>query len=87
MPIFESSCIGCHGPQNQRGGLRVDRQEDFFADNDNMPLILPGNAKDSRLIDIVSGNVKTMKSVSSHKLPEEKITLLKAWIDAGAEWP
>ncbi len=87
MPIFEASCIGCHGPKKQKGGFRVDRRKDFFAPGDPAPLIIPGNAGKSHLIPIVSGEVKDMKSAEDHILPPHEIEILKAWIDAGAKWP
>jgi hypothetical protein len=87
MPIFETSCIGCHGPKKQRSDFRVDRREDFFAPGDAAPLIVPGDADASRLIAIVSGEMKDMKSAEDHLLPPGEIALLKAWINAGADWP
>jgi mono/diheme cytochrome c family protein len=87
MPIFEASCIGCHGPKKQKGGFRVDLREDFFAPGDAAPLIVPGSQEKSRLIAIVSGEVKDMKSAEDHILPDHEITILKAWINAGADWP
>lgn len=38
---------------------------------------------DSRLMAIVSGEVKEMKSAEDHLLPAREIGLLKAWISAG----
>ncbi len=87
MPVFETSCIGCHGPKKQKGGFRVDLREDFFAPGDAAPLIVPGSPEKSRLIAIVSGEVKEMKSAEDHILPESDIKILKAWIAAGADWP
>ncbi len=87
MPIFEASCIGCHGPKKQRADFRVDQREDFFAPGDAAPLIVPGDAKKSRIIAIVSGEVKEMKAAEDHVLPPHEIALLKAWINAGANWP
>lgn len=86
-PILEAACIGCHGPRKQRANFRADRREDFFAPGAAGPLIVPGNAGKSRLIAIVSGEVKDMKSAEDHLLPESEIALLKAWINAGADWP
>lgn len=86
-PIFEVSCIGCHGPNQQRANFRVDRREDFFAPRDGKPLVVPGDAEASRLLVIVSGEVKKMKNADAHRLIPEDIGLLKAWINAGAEWP
>lgn len=87
MPLFEASCIGCHGPKKQRAKFRVDHREDFFAPGDVKPLIVPGNWEKSRLSAIVTGKVKEMKSAEEHLLPAREIALLQAWIKAGAKWP
>jgi hypothetical protein len=86
-PVFEASCIGYHGRGKQRAQFRADRREDFFAPGDAAPLIVPGNSGKSRLIAIVSGEAKAMKSAEDHLLPLREIALLKALINAGAEWP
>jgi hypothetical protein len=26
MPIFQESCLGCHGPEQQMAGMRLDRR-------------------------------------------------------------
>ena len=87
MPVFEASCIGCHGPKKQRANFRVDRREDFFAPGSGKPLVVPGDADTSRLMVIVSGKMEDMKSADEHRLPPDEIALLKAWINAGADWP
>ena len=83
MPIFETSCIGCHGPEKQRAGFRADRRECFFAPGDPKPLIVPGNWEQSRLRAIVTGEVENMKSAEEHLLPAREIEVLKAWINEG----
>ncbi len=87
MPIFETSCIGCHGPEKQRANFRVDVRGDFFSPGNAKPLIVPGDSEASRLIAIVSGNVKNLKFAGVHILPEHEIAVLTAWINAGARWP
>ena len=86
MPVFEASCIGCHGPKKQRANLRVDRREDFFAPGDPKPLIVPGDWEQSRLSAIVTGRVKDMKSAEDHLLPAREIAVLKSWVNSGAKW-
>ncbi|MFZ2171634.1 MAG: DUF4405 domain-containing protein [Methylococcaceae bacterium] len=85
-PIFANNCLSCHGPQKQLANFRVDRSEDFFGSNEHDPLILPAQSAISPLIAIVSGTRKDMAMVDRHKLPEQDIALLKAWIDSGAKW-
>jgi hypothetical protein len=86
-PIFEVSCIGCHGPKKQSANFRVDRREDFFAPRDGKSLVVPRDANASRLLAIVSGEVKGMKNPDAHRLLPNETGLLKAWINAGADWP
>jgi hypothetical protein len=86
-PVFERSCLSCHGPQKQRGSFRVDKREDFFGKDGNTPLVVPGKSDESPLIAIVSGQRKDMQMPGVHRLPNEMVALLRAWIDAGAPWP
>jgi mono/diheme cytochrome c family protein len=86
-PIFENNCLPCHGPQKQLANFRVDRSEDFFGSNEQPPLIMPKQSAISPLIAIVSGTKKDMPMADRHKLSEQDVALLKAWIDTGAEWP
>lgn len=85
-PIFENNCLPCHGPQKQLANFRVDRSEDFFGSNGRDPLILSKQSAISPLIKIVSGTKKDMPMANVHKLSEQGVVILKAWIDSGAEW-
>ncbi len=85
-PVLETSCLSCHGPQRARGGFRVDRRADYFGKNGEA-LVVPGKCADSPLITIVSGQRPDMAMAARHKLPEHEVEILRAWIEAGAEWP
>ena len=85
-PIFENNCLPCHGPQKQLANFRVDHIEDFFGSNRRDPLILPNQSSISPLIAIVSGTKRDMPMANIHKLSEQDVALIKAWIDSGAEW-
>jgi len=86
-PIFEKNCLPCHGPQKQYAGFRADYSENFFRDIGRKPLILPGRSDASPLIAIVSGTREDLPMTDVHKLSEHDVLMLRAWIDAGAEWP
>lgn len=84
-PIFEKSCLKCHGPQRQFNDFRVDRRSDYFGDV-RTALVLPGNSQESPLIFILSGKRKRMAQANVHRLAENDLAVVAAWIDAGAKW-
>ncbi|MGE5193345.1 MAG: DUF4405 domain-containing protein [Deltaproteobacteria bacterium] len=85
-PLLEKRCLSCHGPGRQLGGFRVDRRADFFEADGRSPLVVPGRSAESLLIEIVAGRRK-LRRAEVHKLSEDDVALLKAWVDAGAQWP
>jgi hypothetical protein len=87
MPVFQASCIKCHGPTRQTSGFRADQRENFFSPRSGAPLVVPGDAAGSRFLDIVSGKQPGMKAAAAHQLPPDKIQLLMTWIESGADWP
>jgi mono/diheme cytochrome c family protein len=87
-PLLTRSCVGCHGPEKQRGGLRLDSASALLTGGDSGPAVLPGNAAGSRLIRAVSGadGVAQMPP-KEPRLSGAEIALFRAWIDAGARAP
>ena len=49
-PILVEACIRCHGPDRQRGGLRLDSRQALIAGGESGPAIVPGDPDSSRLI-------------------------------------
>lgn len=84
-PILEKHCLGCHGPQRQLAGFRVDVFQAFFGPDAKPPLIVARQSGFSPLIEIVSGQRPTMAMAESHKLAETDVARIRAWIDQGAE--
>ncbi len=86
-PIFDASCIKCHGRGRSKGGFRLDTRETVLKGGDSGPVIIPGKSADSYLIELVSGldpdNVMPQKG---SKLTADQVGLLRAWIDQGANW-
>ena len=86
-PIFEASCIKCHGRGKDKGGFRLDTRETTLKGGDSGPAVLPGKSAESLLIALVQGvdpdNVMPKKG---SRLTPEQIGLLRAWIDQGAPW-
>jgi len=88
QPLFAERCVSCHGPEKQKGGLRLDRKTAAFAGGDSGKVIVPGKSSDSLLIKNVSGlNPDSIMPPKGERLSLSQIQKLREWIDAGAFWP
>src|SRR5438874_4057900 len=86
-PIFESSCIKCHGRGRTKGDLSIESRETLLKGGETGPAIIPGKSGESRLIELVSGlDPDTVMPQKGKRLTPEQIGLLRAWIDQGAPW-
>src|SRR5881392_4143075 len=54
-PIFEASCIKCHGRGKDKGGLRIDSRETLLKGGDSGPAVVSGNSAQSLVISLVQG--------------------------------
>jgi len=86
QPLFQEQCIGCHGPAQQMGGMRLDRRSSAMAIRGGTT-IGPGNADGSRLYLKLVGTKYGTRMPPTGPLSAEQINLIKNWIDQGAEWP
>jgi mono/diheme cytochrome c family protein len=86
-PIFEESCIKCHGHGRDKGGLRIDTRETLLKGGDSGAAVVLGKSADSYLIQLVQGfdPDETMPK-KGKKLTPEQIGLMRAWIDQGLKW-
>src|SRR5262245_11603624 len=55
QPLFDKHCVVCHGPEKQRGGLRLDSGKAVLQGGDTGAVIKPGDAARSRLVALVAG--------------------------------
>lgn len=88
-PLLEESCFQCHGPEKQKGGLRLDRKADMLGGGDSgEPAITPGKSSESPLIARVrSKQSDDMMPPKGERLKPEQIAAIERWIDNGAHWP
>ena len=91
-PILERSCFGCHGPDKQKSGYRLDIREVAIKGGDSgKPAIVPHDSKGSHLIRLVSSDddetVMPPRSSKGSRPTLAEVDLLRAWIDAGPAWP
>lgn len=92
LPLLKRSCWGCHGPEKQKSGYRLDRRENALKGGDSgTAAILPHNAQASPLIHHVSSTdpekVMPPRKSDVPPLTAAEVQLLREWIDAGPAWP
>lgn len=88
-PIFERSCIRCHGPEKPKSRFRLDNRQSALRGGEHGISIKPGHSAESALIHYVAGLVEDMEMPPVEKgdpLAREQIALLRAWIDQGVPW-
>src|SRR5262245_53222177 len=49
-PIFESSCLRCHGSERPKAGLRLDSLESALKGSKDGKVIVPGKSQESQLV-------------------------------------
>jgi hypothetical protein len=87
IPIFEASCIRCHGRGRDRGGLKIDSRATLLQGGDSGPAAIAGKSAESYIIALVAGvdPDETMPK-KGKKLTPEEVGVLRAWIDQGMNW-
>jgi mono/diheme cytochrome c family protein len=85
-PLLAESCFKCHGPDKQKGGLRLDSRADLLKGGDSGPAIVPGKPAESLLLKAVSYQ-QELRMPPKEKLDQAQLALLARWITDGAPWP
>lgn len=82
-PLFQQHCIRCHSPAISKGDVSVTTAEGL-AD-----YLVAGDAEDSYLIELVTaeGGERPAMPQEGEPLSEEHVSVLRRWIDGGAQWP
>ena len=83
--ILRKSCFECHGDRKQEGDLRLDTREHFLQSE----TVVPGHPDDSELyrrIALPAGHDEIMPALGE-PMAQREISILRRWIEAGAEWP
>ena len=91
-PIFEKSCVKCHGPEKQKAKLRLDTLEAALKGGEDGKVIEPGDSANSMLVHNIAhiGDEDMFMPPPENKdkippLTKEQVSLIRAWIDQGAK--
>lgn len=85
--ILDRSCIKCHGPDKQKGGLRLDSHAALLKGGKEGKVVVAGEPDQSRLIAAVGWADEDTRMPPKQKLSDADIATLTEWVRGGAEWP
>jgi hypothetical protein len=81
-PILSSRCFICHGgSRGTEEGLELASHQSLLAGSDNGPVIIPGNADESLLVDLIVNNEMPKRGP---KLTPPQVQLIIDWVNQGA---
>ena len=87
-PVLQAHCISCHGPEETEAGLRLDFGVLLQRGGDRGAAIVPGKPEASLLFQSLIGKGKVPRMpFELEKLPDEKIEIIRLWIEQGAKIP
>jgi hypothetical protein len=91
-PIFDNSCVKCHGAEKPKGKLRLDSLEGVLKGGQDGKVVEPGNSAKSMLVlniahlgDVDDFMPPPKNRLGIKELTPEQIGLVRAWIDQGAK--
>ncbi len=86
QPLLKDSCQRCHGEKKQQSGLRLDSRDAVLKGGQNGPAIVPKKPDESLMMKVLeyTGDIQMPPDA---KLDDEKIAILKKWIEKDAPWP
>jgi hypothetical protein len=90
-PILSETCFQCHGPDTgkRKADLRLDIREGLFRAAKGVSNLVPGKPEESVLYLRISSDddeVRMPPPKAGKPLTQEKVSLIRRWIEQGAIW-
>src|SRR5262249_34727106 len=86
-PGLVEKCVGCHGVEKQKGGLRLNTREALLVGGERGASIIVGKPKESVLVRALRHTDEDLKMPPAGKLSDREISAVEKWIELGAPWP
>jgi cytochrome c553 len=87
-PLLDRACVKCHGPEKQKGDLRLDSREAAMKGGQIGRALVPGKPEESLMLKLMRhshGDLERMPP--KDKLADAEIAEIERWIKDGAAWP
>ena len=86
-PILIENCYECHGPDKQKGGLRLDSRAATLRGGDSGPALTPGEPERSAMIKAISYADPDFQMPPKNPLQKREVQILTEWVMRGAPDP
>lgn len=86
-PVLVENCYKCHGPDKQKGGLRVDSRSALLSGGESGEVVALGKPEESLLIAAIKHEEDGPKMPPSKKLDASHVAAISEWVKMGAPWP
>jgi len=84
--LLETRCLSCHGPEKQKGGLRLDSREALLKGGESGPAAVSGDPERSLILQAVRHAAGDLKMPPKERLQPDQIELLSQWVKTGILW-
>ena len=88
-PILTAKCYKCHGPDKQKGKLRLDMPDLILKGGKGGLVLVGGKVDDSELIKrifLAKDNEDHMPPIEQSQLTKSELELLHWWVSSGADF-
>jgi WD40 repeat protein len=84
QPVLRRHCYACHAAGVRMGSLDVETHEGLMRGGNQGPIVVPGNAAESRLYLTLTGAMEPFMPMGGKRLSPSELAIVKRWIDTGA---
>jgi uncharacterized membrane protein len=89
QPILHVKCTGCHGPEKQKGKLRLDNRDHILNGGKNGNVLVGGDLEKSEMLNrmlLPPDDDDHMPPKEKGQLSQHQVALIKWWIRKGASF-
>ncbi len=83
-PIFRQYCLSCHAADSRKGDLAIDAFATTIEGGASGEVVFGGDLESSRLWLLVNHEDEPKMPPEADKLPEDKLAVIRKWIEGGA---
>lgn len=89
QPILQEGCYSCHGPNRQKGKLRLDDKDHIMKGGKEKKAVVAGKPEESEMIKrmlLPLDDEDHMPPKNKPQLSKQHIAVLQWWVNAGADF-